>query len=89
MTPVEWRETLVLLGGFVASAFALVRLALAQQRAVTDRFVGFLEESLRRQDETVDGFREALSALNCGLRENSQILRRVAERLQVDFSDRR
>jgi uncharacterized coiled-coil protein SlyX len=83
----EWRDLFVLLGGFAASAFALVRLTLAQQKAVTDRFVGFLESSIQHQDETIDGFREAVSTMTQGVQENTQLLRRVAERFHVVFND--
>jgi hypothetical protein len=70
-----------LLGSFVAAAFALLRLALTQQRALTERFVGFLEESLRRQEEATTNFEAALESLACNVRENSALISRVAERM--------
>lgn len=74
-------QLLALLGSFVAAAFALVRLALTQQRALTERFVGFLEESLRRQEEATTNFEAALESLSCNVRENSALISRVAERM--------
>jgi hypothetical protein len=75
-------QLLTLLGSFVAAAFALVRLALTQQRALTERFVGFLEDSLRRQEESTTNFEAALESLSCNVRENSALISRVAERIQ-------
>lgn len=73
-------ELLALLGSFVAAAFALVRLALSHQRALTERFVGFLEESLRRQEESTANFEAALESLASNVRENSALVARLAER---------
>ncbi len=76
-------ELLALLGSFVAGAFALLRLALTQQRALTERFVSFLEELVRRQEEASASFEGALEGLSDNVRENSALLTRVAERLQM------
>ncbi|MBI5706272.1 MAG: hypothetical protein HZC36_04710 [Armatimonadetes bacterium] len=73
-------ELLALLGSFIAAAFALVRLALGHQRALTERFVGFLEESLRRQEESTANFEAALETLACNVRESSAVIARMAER---------
>ena len=47
----DWSQLVAVLATFVASSFALVRFSLVQQRQVADRFVGFLEEMVRRQEE--------------------------------------
>lgn len=73
-------QLLALIGSFVGAAFALLRLMLAQQKALTERFVGFLEESLRRQEEATANFEAALETLSCNVRENSTLVARLAER---------
>lgn len=76
-----WPELIALLAGFVGSSFALIRYAMAQHRAMTDRFVSFLESSLRRQEEVNQGFRKALEDLTENVRENSTLLVRLSERV--------
>ena len=65
----------------VGASFALIRYAMAQHRAMTDRFVTFLESSLRRQEEVNDDFRGALESLAENVRENSTLLGRLSERV--------
>ncbi|MBV6491088.1 MAG: hypothetical protein KJZ62_11460 [Fimbriimonadaceae bacterium] len=76
-------ELLALVGSFLATAFGLVRLALSAHRAMTERFVDFLESSLRRQEEVNAHFEAAIEQLTENVRENSTLLGRVAERLNV------
>lgn len=71
---------LTLLGSLFASAFALVRLSLAQHRALADRFVTFLEAALSRQEEANASLRSALQDLADGVRENSRLLERILAR---------
>lgn len=85
MTPADGlRDALVLVAGFAASAFALVRLSLAQQRALTDRFVSFLEQHTARQAQTIDGFRDATDALKESVQENTRVVRSLVERFGGD-----
>lgn len=77
----SWSELFALLGSFIASAFALVRFSLAQHRALADRFIGFLEESVRRQEEVNDRFQVAIDRLTESVQENSAMLGRMGERL--------
>ena len=81
MNLIPWLELLTVLGSFVGAAFALIRYAMAQHRAMTDRFVTFLESSLRRQEEVNDDFRGALESLAENVRENSTLLGRLSERV--------
>ena len=78
---IPWLELFTVIGSFVGAAFALLQYALAQHRAMTDRFVTFLESSLRRQEEVNDDFRGALESLAENVRENSTLLGRLAERV--------
>lgn len=77
----SWSQLFALLGSFVASAFDLVRFSLAQHRALADRFIGFLEESVRRQEEVNDRFQVAIDRLTESVQENSAMLGRMGERL--------
>lgn len=79
----NWNELLTLLASFLATAFAILRLAVTQNRAAMDRFVNFLEDSLKRQDQTIDGFREAVEQLRDGVRENTLLVRQMSEWLHV------
>jgi hypothetical protein len=76
----SWTELFALLGSFVASAFALVRFSFSQHRSMADRFVTFLEDALHRQEAVNLEFRQALEQLTENVRENSQLLARLAER---------
>lgn len=76
-----WRELVTVLATFVGAAFALVRHALAQHRAMTDRFVTFLEAALKRQEEVNERFQSALENLTENVRENSTLLARMSERV--------
>jgi hypothetical protein len=49
---------------------------------MTERFVSFLEASILRQEGINTGFRSAIEALSESVRENSQVLARMAERIQ-------
>ena len=77
----SWTELFALLGSFIASSFALVRVSLAQHRAMVDRFIGFLEESVRRQEEVNDRFQGAIDRLTESVQENSAMLGRMGERM--------
>lgn len=74
-------EVLAVVASFVGTAFAIVRLSLAQSRAMTERFVAFLEASIRRQEEINSGFQSAIDRLATCVRENSAMLQRLAERI--------
>ena len=50
--------------GFTGGAFALIRLSLLQQRAVTEQFTHYLETALARQTELNAGFRESIDRLS-------------------------
>ncbi len=76
-------EIAALLGSFLASSFALVRYAMAQNRTLLDRFVAFLEDALKRQEQVNDRFGSALERLGENVRENSAFLARVSERLGI------
>lgn len=80
------RELLVLLGSFVASAFALIRLSLGQQRAIFERFMGFLERTVERLEAANERFSSAVQSVGEGLRENTQVLGRLSERAGVRFA---
>jgi hypothetical protein len=69
-----------LVGTILASSYALIRYALGQTKEIGDRFVSFLEASLRRQEESHVQFRSALDGLQASVRENSALLERIAER---------
>ncbi|MFN3684227.1 MAG: hypothetical protein ACK41F_09870 [Fimbriimonadaceae bacterium] len=76
----DWSQLLAVLATFVASSFALVRFSLVQQRQVADRFVGFLEEMVRRQEEAQAAFAPALSELAEAVRRNTEVLERMRGR---------
>jgi uncharacterized protein YigA (DUF484 family) len=74
-------ELLALIGSFVASAFAIVRFSLAQSKAMSERFVSYLESSLQRQEAINMRFQSSLEELTRNVRENSLLLHRIAERM--------
>ena len=70
-------EFLALIGGFVASAFALVRFSLSQSRSMIDGFVSFLERSLRSQEELNQRLANSLAGLGDVVRLTSANVERV------------
>ena len=60
-----------------------MRFSLTQQKALTDRFVTYLEEAMNRQAEINECFQPALEELTQCVRDNSQLLTRIAERVKV------
>jgi len=73
-------EMFALLVGLAGSAFALTRISLNQQKAVVERFGGFLEQSLRRQEATNERLAAAVGELAHGVQANNRLLERLAER---------
>jgi hypothetical protein len=84
VTDAPWPSLLSLVAGVAASAFAVAQLALRQHRAMTDRFVTFVETSLAKHEEAMVGFRDAVAHLDDGVRENTLVVQRMSERLGVD-----
>lgn len=80
MEVVAWREVLLLLGAVTASAFALARIGLASQRRLLERFAGFLEDSVRRQEAIQERFAQALTDLRDEVRDHTRLLGRLWER---------
>ncbi len=78
-------ELAMLLGGVVAGVLALSRLIIGQQRALVDQFVRFVETSSRHLDESQKEVASAIRALSEGTRENTTLLRHLAEQLGVRF----
>jgi hypothetical protein len=72
---------LALLGSFVGSGFALVRFSLTQSRTVVDRFVGFLEGAIQRQEELNARFQCTLEHLGESVRESSVLIKQIAQRM--------
>lgn len=76
----DWTQMLAVLATFVASSFALARFSLVQQRQVADRFVGFLEEMVRRQEEAQAAFAPALRDLADAVRRNTEVIEALRRR---------
>jgi hypothetical protein len=76
-------ELAALVGSFIASAFALVKYAMNQNRSILDRFVQFLQQTTDRQERVNEQFQRAMDQLGANVRENSILLARVAERLEL------
>ncbi len=76
-------ELIPTLAGFLAAALAVLRLTVSQSKAFTERLLAFFEHSLTRQDESIDCLSAAVTELNQGVRENTLLVRQVAEWLQV------
>jgi hypothetical protein len=74
-------SALALAGTFVASAFALVRFTLRENRCITDRFTGFLEGAVTRQEATNKSFREVLEKLVATVDDNSSVLTRILDQV--------
>ena len=79
----EWHELVTVMAGFLASSFAILKLALGQHRLVMEKFLGFFEESSKQQAKSVDDLRVAVDSLSEGVRENSHLLQYLTEWLQV------
>lgn len=73
-----WNEVVALLGGATASAFAIVRLGMAQQRALVERLIAFLQSHLERQATSLDGLATRVS-------DNTVAIQRLLDRVVVTF----
>ena len=67
-------EALTLVGAFISSAFWVMRIALQQQRAITDRFIEHLEHTLEQQRCENKLHREALGKLTGAVDKQSKII---------------
>ena len=76
-------ELITVLAGFLATAFAILRMTLSQTKGFAERLVSLLEASLAKQDETLVGFRHTVDRLTESVHENTLVIRQVAEWLQV------
>ncbi len=65
------------------SALALIRASLGQQKSVTERFVAYLEQSSREILDNNRRLTQAVDALGTGVRENTLLIRSVAESLKA------
>lgn len=72
----NWREALLFLGGALASAFAMVRLGMAQQRSLLDRLIAFLQSHGERQDRLAG----AVEALGERISDNTIAVVRLLDR---------
>lgn len=80
---------MALLASVLASAVGLVRFAANRHQALVERFVSFLEESLKRQEAVNARFQGALEDLTQNVRRSSQLLTKVAKRLDIAPDERR
>ena len=79
-------EALTLVGAFVSASFWVMRFALSQQRAITDRFIAHLERMLEEQRRSQELNRQSLAKLTGAVRRSSSILRRLAATRASDGS---
>lgn len=56
MPSLSFPEIVTLLGTFLGSAFTLLKVALNHHRSMSERFVGFLEAALLRQEQANERF---------------------------------
>lgn len=75
-----WQAIISILGGAMASAFAVTKMSMAQQRSTVDRFMTFLEAAVQRQENQSQRFAEAVDHLADNVREHTIMLRALAEK---------
>lgn len=63
-----------MVGAFVSASFWVMRFALSQQRAITDRFIAHLEKMLDEQKKENRLHREALRKLTGAVRRCSSLV---------------
>jgi hypothetical protein len=68
-------EALSFVGASLTMSFWLVRSSIAQQRAITDRFIRHLQQLLMEQREEMRLHRSALAKLTGAVRRNSALVR--------------
>lgn len=78
-----FNELFTISAGFIGTAFAILRMAMGQTKGFAERLIALIEDSLRKQDETIAGFRESVEKLNSSVQENTLVTRQVAEWLQI------
>jgi hypothetical protein len=77
-------ELFTLLGGVAASLFALVQLTLGQHRATQEQFIGYLQDTLRRQESAQAELNRNLASLSENVHDNTRFLRSLSERMGWD-----
>lgn len=82
-----WNEGLLLLAGALTSAFAVVRLGMAQQKSLVEKLIGFLQSHGERQTASGERLADAVEALSERLGENTVAVRRLLDRAQINFGD--
>lgn len=81
MPSLSFPEIVTLLGTFLGSAFTLLKVALNHHRSMSERFVGFLEAALLRQEKANERFEQTLGRLADGVGEQAELLRRLSSSL--------
>lgn len=84
---VGWNEAVALLGGATASAFAIVRLGMAQQRALVERLIAFLQAHLERQAEGYERIVGTLETLATRVADNTLAIQRFLDRTAITFRE--
>lgn len=75
----SWNESLVLIVGAVTSAFAVVRLGMAQQRSLLERLMAFLQTHAERQSTSGDRLARAVEGLSERLADNTLAVARLID----------
>lgn len=84
-----WNEALALLGGAMASAFAIARLGMAQHRALIERLMQFLHEHAERQAAAQARIGDAIEGLGARVAENTLATSRLLDRAAIHFRGER
>lgn len=74
-------ELITMLGAFLGSALTILKVALNHHRSMSERFVGYLESALLRQEQASARFESALERLADGVGDQGRVLRQLSERL--------
>lgn len=72
-----YTEAFALVATFIASAFAVMRIALRQTQKVTDKFIQHLERTLEQQQSESKLHRDALGKLTGAVEKQSKIIARA------------
>lgn len=70
----------------IGSAFGILRMGLAEARRTGDRFLDYMEGALARQEAIHQQMTGALEQLSTAAREQSTLLERIAERLNLGMN---
>lgn len=80
---IDLHELITILAAFLATSIAILRLAVVQNRTVTERLINHFENASSKQIELSNQLRTSLDSLSGNVHENSILVRQLLDWVQL------